>query len=190
MGKGETAGYQHFLHFTQCFLKASFTRSWKPRIIWEKVNIILDWLNGLTSLSTLFQSYHCNSSLIHIIAGVQKCLAQGHSHKSSEIDWLYGTLRHFQQYFSYNVTDSPPTHAFLKVFYNQYSPQYSFKTTGCFPTWPLSKQWTVMRQEWILLQWLSSILKENIGQARDRSCEAQTWDIRLPALHFACLYIV
>ena len=37
MGKGENAGYQHFL-FSKWFLKASFSGSLKPRIIWQRVN--------------------------------------------------------------------------------------------------------------------------------------------------------
>ena len=34
VGKGENAGYQHFLLFPQCFQKASFTVSLKVRIVW------------------------------------------------------------------------------------------------------------------------------------------------------------
>ena len=33
VGKGENVGYQHFLHFPQCFQKASSLRSFKPRIV-------------------------------------------------------------------------------------------------------------------------------------------------------------
>ena len=33
-GKGENAGYQHFLLFPQCFPKASCQRSLKPDIVW------------------------------------------------------------------------------------------------------------------------------------------------------------
>ena len=32
-GKGESAGYQHFLLFTQCFQKASFPRSLKVGLV-------------------------------------------------------------------------------------------------------------------------------------------------------------
>ena len=32
--KGENAGYQHFLLFPQCFLKAFFSRSLKVGIVW------------------------------------------------------------------------------------------------------------------------------------------------------------
>ena len=69
------------------------------------------------------------------------------------------------------MANSAPIHAFLEFFFNQYFPQYSFKATGCFSTKPLTKQWTVVREEWILLQWLSSILGKNIGQARNHTSD-------------------
>ena len=34
VGKGENAGYQHFLLFLQCFQKASLLRLLKARIVW------------------------------------------------------------------------------------------------------------------------------------------------------------
>ena len=34
VGKGENAGYQHFLLFPQCFQKASYTESLKVVIVW------------------------------------------------------------------------------------------------------------------------------------------------------------
>ena len=34
VGKGENAGYQHFLLFPQCFLKASFSGASKVGIVW------------------------------------------------------------------------------------------------------------------------------------------------------------
>ena len=34
IGKGENAGYQHFLLFLQCFQKVSFTGSLKVGIVW------------------------------------------------------------------------------------------------------------------------------------------------------------
>ena len=40
VGKGENAGYQHFLLFPQCFQKASFSRLLKFGIVWERVNSI------------------------------------------------------------------------------------------------------------------------------------------------------
>ena len=38
VGKGENAGYQHFLLFPQCFPKPSSTGSLKVGIVWERVN--------------------------------------------------------------------------------------------------------------------------------------------------------
>ena len=38
VGKGENAGYQHFLLFPQCFEKASFSDMSKGVIVWEWVN--------------------------------------------------------------------------------------------------------------------------------------------------------
>ena len=35
-GKGENAGYQHFLLFPQCFQKATFSGSLKAGIVWIK----------------------------------------------------------------------------------------------------------------------------------------------------------
>ena len=37
VGKGENAGYQHFLLFTQCFEKVSFPDKSKGVIVWEWV---------------------------------------------------------------------------------------------------------------------------------------------------------
>ena len=34
VGKGENAGYQHFVLFPQCFQKLSFSGSLKVRIVW------------------------------------------------------------------------------------------------------------------------------------------------------------
>ena len=38
VGKGENAGYQHFLFFPQCFPKASFSRSLKVGVVLGRVN--------------------------------------------------------------------------------------------------------------------------------------------------------
>ena len=38
VGKGENAGYQHFLLFPQCFQKVSFSESLKVWIVWQRVN--------------------------------------------------------------------------------------------------------------------------------------------------------
>ena len=40
VGKGENAGYQHFLLFLQCFQKASFPESLKVGIVRERVNAV------------------------------------------------------------------------------------------------------------------------------------------------------
>ena len=37
VGKGENAGYQHFLLFPQCFPKPSSLGSLKTEIVWERV---------------------------------------------------------------------------------------------------------------------------------------------------------
>ena len=54
---------------------------------------------------------------------------------------------------------------------NQFSAQYSFQATGCSPTKPLPKQHIAVREEWILSQWLSSILGKNIARAGDRTSD-------------------
>ena len=41
MGKGENAGYQHFLLFPQYFKFASFPGSLKVDILWQRVNELL-----------------------------------------------------------------------------------------------------------------------------------------------------
>ena len=40
MEKGESAGYQHVLLFSQCFLKGSSAGSLKVVIVWERVNAV------------------------------------------------------------------------------------------------------------------------------------------------------
>ena len=42
VGKGENAGYQHFLLFPECFEKASFPDCQKGVIVWE-------WVKNLNS---------------------------------------------------------------------------------------------------------------------------------------------
>ena len=37
VGKGENAGYQHFLHVPQCFEKACFSGASKGVLVWEWV---------------------------------------------------------------------------------------------------------------------------------------------------------
>ena len=70
---------------------------------------------------------------------------------------------------SISIISQRPVHLFMLSWssFNQYSAQYSFQATGCFATKPMSKQQTAVREEWILSQWLSSILGKNIGQASD-----------------------
>ena len=52
--------------------------------------------------------------------------------------------------------------------FNQYSAQYSSQATGYFPTLTSSKQWTAVRDEWMMLQW-PSILGKNIDWAGDQT---------------------
>ena len=40
VGKGENAGYQHFLLFPQCFQKPSVSGLFKVGVVWYRVNII------------------------------------------------------------------------------------------------------------------------------------------------------
>ena len=47
--------------------------------------------------------------------------------------------------------------------------RYSFQATSCFPTFPVVKQWTAVAEQWILSQWLSSILWKNIVQPGDQT---------------------
>ena len=44
--------------------------------------------------------------------------------------------------------------------FNQYSAQYSSQATGCFPIWQVSKQRSVVREEWTLSQWLINPRRE------------------------------
>ena len=43
VGKGENAGYQHFLLFTQCFRKAPFQESLKVQIVWWRIKCRRLW---------------------------------------------------------------------------------------------------------------------------------------------------
>ena len=47
VGKGENAGYQHFLLFSQCFQRASFPDVSKGVIVWEWVNPTNCYINKL-----------------------------------------------------------------------------------------------------------------------------------------------
>ena len=50
-GKGENAGYQHFLLFTQCFEKASFPDMSKGVVVWE-------WVKSNSRFSPCIISYN------------------------------------------------------------------------------------------------------------------------------------
>ena len=68
------------------------------------------------------------------------------------IDWLYGIKYHFQQYFSnISVASAPIQPAF---------PHNHRRNYG--------QPW---QEEWILSQRLSSILRQNIGQAQDQTSD-------------------
>ena len=75
----------------------------------------------------------------------------------------------FNAIFNSISVTSQPVHLSMLFWssFNQYSAQYSFQATGCFCRKPMLKQRRTVREEWILLQWLSSILGKNIGRARD-----------------------
>ena len=77
-------------------------------------------------------------------------------------DGLYGVFCHFQQYCRSQCTYL----CFVWSAFNQYPGQYSFKATGWFPTKRLLKKWTVMREEWILSLWLSSIFWRILAEPR------------------------
>ena len=51
--KGENAGNQRFLFFTQCFQKVSFSGSLKVRIVWQKDNIRIQVSHALPNLFSL-----------------------------------------------------------------------------------------------------------------------------------------
>ena len=58
VGKGENAGYQHFLLFPQCFEKASFPDTSKGVIVWECVKCVEQnhTIKGYSALSMLFST--------------------------------------------------------------------------------------------------------------------------------------
>ena len=62
-----------------------------------------------------------------------------------------------------------PIHAFLE-FLTSAPHDILSKPLAAFPQ-PLSKQRTALREEWILSQWLSSILGKNTGRAGDRTSD-------------------
>ena len=44
VGKGESAGYQHFLLFLQCFKKVSFPDVSKGVIVWEWIKLLVEFI--------------------------------------------------------------------------------------------------------------------------------------------------
>ena len=85
--------------------------------------------------------------------------------------------------------------------FNQFSAQYSFQASGCFPTSPLSKDWTAVKKDRILSQRLSSILGKNIARAGDRTSDLLflslqgyrlsfgAWQVELKLESFFCLFV-
>ena len=43
VGKGQSAGYQHFLLFLQCFQKPSLSGTLKVGIVWKRVKVSLSY---------------------------------------------------------------------------------------------------------------------------------------------------
>ena len=60
VGKGENAGYQHFLLFPQCFLHSSLSASLRVEIRWSQVKHLSELL--------VFSYGHCRSR-----SGCKKC---------------------------------------------------------------------------------------------------------------------
>ena len=65
-GKGENAGYQHFLHFPECFPKPSIIKSLKVGIVWYRVNTLkkifvydLDVAENISCVITEFPGHSC-----------------------------------------------------------------------------------------------------------------------------------
>ena len=60
VGKGEIARYEQFLLFPQFFQKMCPADTWKPGLVWERVNNIFPWSNNvfeglfLPSIALLF----------------------------------------------------------------------------------------------------------------------------------------
>ena len=63
MGKGENAGYQHFLLFPQCFEKASIPDTSKGIIVWEWVKSVYVSKAYQKESHILKIHVHCNSEL-------------------------------------------------------------------------------------------------------------------------------
>ena len=95
-GKGENAGYQHFLLFPQCFQKASFSGSLKSGSCCKRLNKI-----------DIKDQYLCNIFLGIIYRDwlIDRLI-------NWSIDWLIGVLRHFQHYFSHIMATSSNNNLF------------------------------------------------------------------------------
>ena len=53
LGKGENAGYQHFLLIPKCFQKPPFSGLLKVGIVWQRAEkIVKDFVRGLNSKSS------------------------------------------------------------------------------------------------------------------------------------------
>ena len=63
--------------------------------------------------------------------------------------------------------------------FNQYSAHYFFQATGCYPTQSLSIQLRVVREEWILSQWLLSILGDRTSEPLFSSPVSHRQDYRV-----------
>ena len=76
VGKGEIAGYQHFLLFPQCFQKASFSGS-------LKVVIVLETVNSLPNGKILHWSKHADDKfkvakiMIFVLDRVENIVGKG-----------------------------------------------------------------------------------------------------------------
>ena len=58
VGKGENAGYQHFLLFPQCFQKATFSGLLKVGIVWLRVNVVLNIISVISRKSMASAAIH------------------------------------------------------------------------------------------------------------------------------------
>ena len=76
VGKGETAGYQHFLLFPQCLEKASFPDASKGVIVWEWVNTSVEYMyvgqENITGISYLMLCLY--QDIFHLLTWNYNCL--------------------------------------------------------------------------------------------------------------------
>ena len=76
VGKGENSVYQHFLIFPQCFQKASFTRSLKVGILWQRVNLLVYLASEYLTLYNTNKSNMANMIISLIPIGKEKMLVR------------------------------------------------------------------------------------------------------------------